>query len=411
MFCKKCGAEIEDGMVFCTQCGNPVQIQESVQAQAQSVLILEPPAQVQEQPVPIQMQTWQQPIQPAYQTPPQKKEKKATGLIIGLVVLLLCLIGGAGGVFFWFNRPIYKIQKAMEQNDIATVVTLYDKLTKKDDKTLVQAGMLDYAKELKNDYLDKNADYDDVMDIYEKLERRILADNDYFGQMQETVEKVEVSRAVYAEAEKLFEAQEYAEAKARYLEVAKEDPRYDEAMQAADKCEEKIQDMLIGTWYMVQDMGKMYAESANTDYIYLPTRLEISFKENGICTTSFKPDDMDVWKKSLTKYLKNSLKDYDVTEEELESIMPYLGYSSVDEWMDSISERTLESFDFQSDAAEDYKYTFDGETIVITEKDGTDPQKITVDITKDTMTFISSDRKNRWDQFDGPMEFKRDAGI
>lgn len=88
MICKKCGAEIEDGCLFCTSCGTPIN-----SAQPQQVVYQQPPQVVYQQP---QQAIYQQPPQAMYQQQmmqqqPQQKKKK-TGKKVAIILGSLAAI-------------------------------------------------------------------------------------------------------------------------------------------------------------------------------------------------------------------------------------------------------------------------------------------------------------------------------
>lgn len=110
MFCMKCGAKINDGVQFCTECGEPVLSQEPAAVLPPVQPTVQPPVQPT-----VQQQAYQQPVyqQPAYQQPvyqqtayqqpvyqqpayaqqpvaqPMPKKKRHVGLFVFLGILIV----------------------------------------------------------------------------------------------------------------------------------------------------------------------------------------------------------------------------------------------------------------------------------------------------------------------------------
>jgi len=91
MYCEKCGAQLEEGATFCSQCGTPVTKTEEVKTEA----VNETPAQAQPEAQP-------QPAQPAPQPAPQAKPQPApvqsgatnTLAIVGFVLSFFISLAG-----------------------------------------------------------------------------------------------------------------------------------------------------------------------------------------------------------------------------------------------------------------------------------------------------------------------------
>ena len=87
-----------------------------------------------------------------------KRKKKKNGLIIFLILLVMILAGAGVFAYLYFNRPILKINKAIEEDDIETVSELYDSLSKESEILDVQDQMLDKSKELEQGFVDGELD-------------------------------------------------------------------------------------------------------------------------------------------------------------------------------------------------------------------------------------------------------------
>lgn len=197
------------------------------------------------------------PVPPAAEKAEKKKKGKA-GLIVAIVVLLLALAGGGVFVFMRMNSPARKIAAAFAENDIDTVVELYDKVGDKEmDEVVSQAR--EYAEKLTEGYLDGTGeqDYKTVSDTLSKLYGSVLNGDSKLAEWIYTVEVVDDSRSAFKLAESYKEAGNYTEALSEYAKVAKEDElHYSQAQQAIEETQNLYREAAIKE-------AKSYEESGN----------------------------------------------------------------------------------------------------------------------------------------------------
>ena len=239
MICPNCGKEISDNSKFCGACGALVTAQPAPVPEQQ-------PMPVAAQPIPgaVPPPVNYMPNQNPGNIPPAGGKKKGkAGIVILILVLVVLLAGGAAAAFLFLNRPIHKISKALEENDLETVAQLYPRLSNDEDRAEVSEKLLEYAESRKDAYLNEEADYETVQRELEE--------------MLELLELLKDSRDSYQEAEKYRAEGSYQMALAAYAEVIPEDTLYyDRAREAMETAkDELVQDSI--------ESARGYAESGN----------------------------------------------------------------------------------------------------------------------------------------------------
>lgn len=96
MFCNKCGAQLPDGVAFCSYCGNQLTAQPQQPEQPTQPQYQQPVQPQYEQPM---QQPIQQPYQPAPMPQPLPPKKSNKGIIIGIVAVVLVIAIVVGVLF------------------------------------------------------------------------------------------------------------------------------------------------------------------------------------------------------------------------------------------------------------------------------------------------------------------------
>ncbi|MCR4866586.1 MAG: hypothetical protein K5921_06655 [Lachnospiraceae bacterium] len=174
-------------------------------------------------------------------------------LIIAISVVVVLLLA-AGGVLFWMNRPINKVNKAIENNDLKAVNENFEKLSD-DDKEDIEEQMLDYAKDLAKDFTNGKKDYDDIEKDLRTLGKGVLKNNDDFEELTKQVEELKQSKDDYEAAEKAFKDEDYQKAMDLYAKVITDDPNYKTARDKIAECESKMTPDIVGEWACSIDIG------------------------------------------------------------------------------------------------------------------------------------------------------------
>ena len=276
MFCEFCGNKINNGDLFCLQCGTivatPPQAPQQVQQTAPQSHNQNPPAYPQPpyqqdpyagqqqpqqayrqnpyaqqspqqtyQPDPYAQQPQQQAYQPdPYAQPPQAaypqmadeqpKKKKSGGKRTFVIILVLLLLAGAiaGGWYFYpMLNPAGQIITCLENKEYDKAVELYyENFYGKDETALVKKLEARIAA-IKDDYINGKIDYDTVYTELEAIHgMNIFALSQTLIDAAQTLESINGSRSAFTEGEALFTEGKYKEAMEKYGLVTEDDQNY-----------------------------------------------------------------------------------------------------------------------------------------------------------------------------------------
>lgn len=242
MICPNCGKEISDNSKFCGACGAFVAVQPAPVPEQQPA-----PVTAEQQPMPVAAQPIPGAVPPPVNYMPNQnpgnippaggRKKGKAGIVILILVLVVLLAGGAAGAFLFLNRPIHKISKALEENDLETVARFYPRLSNDEDRAEVSVKLLEYAESRKDAYLNEETDYETVQRELEEIASIDSQEDEEIEEMLELLGQLKASRDSYQEAEKYRAEGSYQMALAAYAEVIPEDTLYydraQEAMEAA----------------------------------------------------------------------------------------------------------------------------------------------------------------------------------
>lgn len=323
MICVNCGKEISDNSQFCGFCGTPVAAAAAPAPEPVPVMEAAPAAEpapapepvMESAPTPVQptgfmpgqaavpptpmqgqtavppmqaqftqqtgfvpgqnpaaipptpMQTQPMQAQPAGAIPPAvppaaggEKKKGKAGIIVLIIILVLLLAGGGVLAFLFLNRPIGKINKALEAGDITTAVELYENLSNDKDKAEVSERLLIYAEEARDNYLSEDIDYEEALDILSLLADARLETDDEIDSILAFVNRIYASRESYAAAEAYRANGEYAMALESYDDVIADDTRYyDKAQTAIEEVKKELISSTIDEAYALMNSGDYQA--------------------------------------------------------------------------------------------------------------------------------------------------------
>lgn len=381
MFCTKCGIQINDDDRFCGNCG----------------------AMIRRTQISLHMQKTQNQNRQNMQNKQNKQQAISAGAVAGIIVaMMLGLIfvsAGVIGTVAWYNCPVRRIDRAIKKNDVETVAEIYGDLKRESEESRVRQEMTDLAEELKDGYLSGDMEYDEVMDTYDLLAEEILAGDSGFRKIMKQVEAVEDSRKAFAEADELYDEGDYIGAREKYMLVIEDDDlNYDDACNAIEECEKKITGEIVSTWSAEYDFSElMYYSSFYYDVYYsLPARLIFDFKENGTGSMSVEIINKDMWVAAFMDYYMMYFEEYyDVTEDELDEFIQYMGYESLEEWIMEIEE-DIYYFEGEYDT---FEYSYDGSILSVRVGDISDSEELAVSIEDDIMTLTTT--SDDWDYWYG----------
>ena len=274
MYCIRCGKAIADDSLVCPHCGAKLDASDNPFFNDEPVYSM-----------PAATST--------YQEHPVKRKKK-TGIIIAVVLILAVLGGGAYAGHWYFHRPIMLITKAIEENDIKTVVELFDELDEETDIDYVEKCMASYATKLQESFISHDKDYDEVMDELEILGKDILKDNSRYERIITDINDLNQSRENFEKAEKAFKKEDYEKASELYAKVSMhDDDNYEAAKEKIEEIKKLMIPDIIGTWRTTIDLAPAIISVANVDSYGIdssvlskfkfPTDLLLVFNDDGTC--------------------------------------------------------------------------------------------------------------------------------
>lgn len=339
--------------------------------------------------------------------------------LITLLVIIV-LVGGAGAGYY-FTRPAFKVDKAVEANDMSKVSALYPKL-KEEKKTEVQHDVLLYCGELLNSYVNQEREYDDVMAQLSPLAEGVMKDNAEFGNILDGMEMYKTSRESWAKANEFFDAKDYSAALAAYSEVVKGDYPYEEAQKKIEECRNLMVTMYAGDWYCDIEIGKGMLESQGLeDYgedVIFPLSFHLALKDDKTATMCVEAENLE---ENFEKYINN------IVDIAVKKVAEEAGVSvaQLNKVIKSKTGMSLEAYVKESlnvgnlveqleTAVDEYTYELKNETtIVLSKEDGTE-MEVTIEGNELLIEDVGSENAANYKQMgvEVPLRFaKRDAGV
>lgn len=320
MYCIKCGKLIADDSVACAYCGAMVDGSDNPYINSADVSTVKP----------VSVSSFQS----------STEKSKKTGLIIAIVLLAIVLLGGAGLGYWYFTRPIMLINKAIEVNDIQTVASLFDELEDEGEILSVQRAMGKYCDSLKKDFINRDKEYDDVMDDLELLEN-VLKDGGKYTSVLSEVKEINESRENFEAAAKAYSKEDYEKALELFESVSKkDDENYASAQEQIEEIKKLLIPDIIGTWSADIDFGGgllSAAELSGYDIdtsllskISLPIKICLTFTEDNKCYYTYDATELI---ENFDEYYKGPLLDIAVGIAAKAAGMSVQELSSYCEWL------------------------------------------------------------------------------
>ena len=362
MFCHNCGAQMPDGVKFCTNCGQKLyeEPQNEVQAQPQ------PQAQPQQPYTQPQAQVQPQPYYPQgyYPVPPKKKSKAP--LVVLLVCLMVFILGGIGFFAYrWVNSPDKKALRALSTEDYDTVNYLYDDVTGKTADAIKDEYRSKF-KDMEQQYENGHLDYTEVYGFAVVASEKVLKDDSVFTQLYDRLEMIHDSRDAYAAAEEYFSKGMYSEALSAYMKVSVNDTQnYSDALDKIKACNDMMQDEIVGTWVYTIDAKPLME---GFEFWDSPINIDVYFEfdEDGTGQIFISNEAMmDAFREPATALMEKELEKQGLSKAYLDIMLKLGGYDDI---MDAIKDFAPEesvAFFNGEDLQEFFAYNVDGDEIII----------------------------------------------
>lgn len=393
MNCPNCNTELPNETKFCVNCGmafskpdsayapDAVNNQQSVQFSYQ-----QPVADFHMNMNPYPQVT---PNQQPGNSKPEKTKKKGKGLLIGILsaVLVAALFVGGFLTYKYFTNPSYKIDKALngeevdvdvilenfmeldeddeiradvinyflgeakENKDFSNISSIYEFMTE-EEKDSVNDELVSFVESAYDDYKSEDIDYDEWCDICDSI-NDIVEDNEDIETLSSKASALKTSRDAYELGMKYFNDEEYEKAIEEFENVISNDANYDDAQKKIELAKEALLPSITGTWYTEVDLGPFIARKTGMEGIECTVELDLTFNEDNTCSLSFNDDSVsdayETFIESMEEAYKNDVK------KELED----KGLSLSDEQLDEALE--IEVQDEGYDSFEEfvrYKYPY-----------------------------------------------------
>lgn len=219
MFCKYCGAQMDDHAAVCPACGK------RVERQAQGFQ---------------QGQTGGQPSKPKKEKKPKKKMSKGKKALVGLCAAGVIIIGlGAAGTVFYFTSPARKIAVRFQDGEYTEISSIYNGEIK---GNFIQETLLD--KLMTSEVADVIAEFKSgSMDYAQAQEKLTTAQGLNISGLKKDIEdslemldSLNSSITAYEKAEQYYAAGQYSQAIEEYSNVIEEDDNYEDAQSKIEEC-------------------------------------------------------------------------------------------------------------------------------------------------------------------------------
>lgn len=302
-------------------------------------------------------------------------KSKKTGLVVAICIIIILLLAG-GFAFYWFNRPIYKVNKAIETGDLVTITEYYSRLSE-DDKESVSAQMLEYAEQVFDEFEDSDIEYDELKEIYDELEEEVLDDNDDFYELKEKAKTLYESREAFAEAKDAYKDGDYNTAIKKLAEVDPSDKKnYEDAQELYEEC--KVLNV-VGSWVTSLDFGEYIAQSLGEDIDFeFPINVQLMFNEDGTGYLFLDADlSAELYDSLIDAMVEYGIKEYlsglGLSEAELNTMAALSGFGDIRSMFRNELKKEI-SLDYMVDSFKeaigesnyDFEYEINGSEVEIT---------------------------------------------
>ena len=295
--------------------------------------------------------------------------KKIVSIVVAVVAAIAVI---CGGLFFWMNLPINKINKAMETENLEVVTENFGSL-KEDDKIEVADKMRLYCQGISTDFMDERISYEDAMSKMNVLGEEVLAGDEAFNNMIESIELTNSSRVAWKSANEAIGAENYEKALEELEKVIPGDKNYEEAKKKIVECKEKILPDVVGSWTCPIDIGYALASimgMASDDRFHFEIAQIYEFYEDGTgkrCADEEKlKETMDGFISLLVTVITEQYEEkLGISKAQLDKVFKQQYGMTMEKYLRSQA-NIEESFSGVGTTDEEFTYVVDGVNVIVT---------------------------------------------
>jgi len=265
-YCTTCGAGLAEDAAFCTVCGTPCGMAEKTSQNMQSGGFFNKAGSLTQETVPEQQgnpmdeQFSAEPeLEIKEQTKKLPKDKKPMSkgkkIFLGITLLLLIAVVTAGALFLrWYNSPEQETLRALEAGDYEGAAAVLNENPQVQEEEAVWEQLNSRIAVLKTSYGDDSMAYEDAMEELGAIQAlRITELDKEISQVREYIERVQMSRMRFDQAEEAFNTGDYVAAWSFYNAVIEEDFNYETARSKIPQTEDLYRKAVL-------EQAKTYAE-------------------------------------------------------------------------------------------------------------------------------------------------------
>lgn len=234
MFCTICGEKLNDGAQFCHQCGTKVKnMTDTQEREGIGKNDYNPPYNGENTYANHQQMEYAHNIYENNKIAEAKKVKKKHKIKRIVIILALFVLFAGAGAFaaIWYFSPIQDINRALNNNDIEAVQTIYSEYKNEIKEEDIVDTLTKKVDSIWEDFQNSRKEYSIVTAELQSIKNlRVDKLNDAVDQCLENIEQLNDSRIAYESANTYMAEKNYVNAMIQYRLVIESDPDYESAV-------------------------------------------------------------------------------------------------------------------------------------------------------------------------------------
>lgn len=233
------------------------------------------------------------------------RRRASKGPVIAAIVIASAavLITGVYLMLTRSQKEVGETEETVQVRDMDKETGIQDETAAEEPEEEVRVSMIGRVRELRDDYINEEISYDEVMTEFDLLKDSVFDDIDEYNEINDQLDRINTSRKAYEKAEKAYERGSYPEAVEEYKKVIEEDERYyGKAEEGIKKCDEAVLDLVRGRWKYEYDARKevqQYVKEKGFDIDLSAMKIPIIFifdlKDDGSIDVSVDYDALNAY--------------------------------------------------------------------------------------------------------------------